>query len=525
MYRPINKVVIVGGGSAGWLTAGVLAGHFKTGSEENSVGSSLEIELVESPDVATIGVGEGTWPSMRSTLQQMGISETDFIRACDVSLKQGSRFDNWVTGQNDYYYHPFSLPESYGEQNLARPWQKLRDKISFADLVSAQGALCDRGLAPKQITTPEYAFHQNYGYHLDAGKFSDFLQMHCTEKLGVKHTLGHVEEVVTRPDNDIASLKLEQGRDVHGDLFIDCTGFSSLLIGEHYQVPLVDVKQTLFNDTALAVQVPYKNESDPIASHTLATAKSAGWVWNIGLPTRRGIGYVYSSRFIDDIDAEAELRDYLAELVGKREADQLSVRKIAINSGYRQEFWHRNCVAVGLSAGFVEPLEASALVLVEYSAKMIAQHLPQNRDVMALSAKRFNDKFTGYWKQIIDFLKLHYLLNQQNDDAYWQSNRNIDSVPATLQEALTLWRHQPPWLEDAPKFDELFSSASFQYVIYGMGFVTKDSHLALRHEQATREEVGKLLKKNNQKTNRLLATMPSNRELLSKIREFGLPKV
>ena len=158
------------------------------------------------------------------------------------------------------------------------------------------------------------------------------------------------------------------------------------------------------------MQVPYPNEDDPIASHTLSTAQSAGWIWNIGLPTRRGIGHVYSSKFISDEHAERELRDYVEPIVGRSKAEQLSVRKISITPGYRAEFWHRNCVAIGLSAGFVEPLEASALVLVETSAKMIAQKLPENRDLMAITAKRFNQRFTNHWSRIVDFLKLHYLI-------------------------------------------------------------------------------------------------------------------
>ncbi|MFT4635383.1 MAG: tryptophan halogenase [Arenicella sp.] len=520
MNKPVRKIVIVGGGTAGWLTAGILASHYQTDAK---VG--LEIVLVESPDVATIGVGEGTWPSMRSTLQKMGISETEFIRECDASLKQGSRFDNWVTGENDYYYHPFSLPQAFGEFNLATYWQMVRDKISFADAVCQQSKLCDRGLAAKQISTPEYAFHANYGYHLDAGKFAVFLQKHCVNKLGVKHTLDHVTDVVAKPNGDIESVNTKLSGAIDGDLFIDCTGFAALLIGEHYKVPFNSVSDVLYNDTALAMQVPYPNEDDPIASHTLSTAQSAGWIWNIGLPTRRGIGHVYSSKFISDEHAERELRDYVEPIVGRSKAEQLSVRKISITPGYRAEFWHRNCVAIGLSAGFVEPLEASALVLVETSAKMIAQKLPENRDLMAITAKRFNQRFTNHWSRIVDFLKLHYLLNQQDDNGYWQANRNIESVPSSLQESLTLWRYQPPWLEDAPQFDELFSSASFQYVIYGMGFVTKPSQVALREESSNLDKANALFMSNAKKTNSLLNTLPSNRDLLNKIAEFGLPKI
>ena len=212
-------------------------------------------------------------------------------------------------------------------------------------------------------------------------------------------------------------------------------------------------------------------------------------------------------------------------IVGRRQAEELSLRKIPIKPGYRTEFWHRNCVAVGLSAGFVEPLEASALVLVEYSAKMIAQQLPENRDLMSITAKRFNAKFSYHWAQIIDFLKLHYLLNQQHDDAYWQANRNKDSVPESLQDAVMLWRHRPPWVEDAPLIDELFSSASFQYVLYGMGFVTKESPISQRNAIVAEAKINRLFSDNLNKTTQLLNAQPSNRELINKINEFGLQKI
>lgn len=520
MHRAVRKVVIVGGGSAGWLTAGVLASRFKTQAEKG-----LEVVLVESPDVATIGVGEGTWPSMRSTLQQMGISETDFMRECDVSLKQGSRFDSWVTGKDDYYYHPFSLPQGFGDFNLARYWQMVRDQISFADAVCPQGKICDSGLAPKTISTPEYAFNVNYGYHLDAGKFSVFLQRHCIENLGVTHVLDHVTAVNTRPNEDIEFLDTKESGSIHGDLFIDCTGFAALLIGKHYEVPFKSVRDVLFNDSALAMQVPYRNSDDPIASHTLSTAQSAGWVWNISLPTRRGVGYVYSSKFVSDQKAECELRDYAEQIVGRRTADELSVRKISINPGHRTEFWHRNCVAVGLSAGFVEPLEASALVLVEYAAKTIAEELPANRDVMTLTAKRFNRKFSYHWARVIDFLKLHYLLNRREDNGYWEANREVESVPESLRERLMLWQHQSPWLPDAPNYDELFSSASFQFVLYGMGFATLETQPSRRKEESNVAQANQLFSKNAERTAKLLRSQPTNRELIDKVNEFGFQKI
>ncbi len=165
----IREIVIVGGGSAGWLTAAILASNYQTQGPHG-----LRITLIESPDVKTIGVGEGTWPSMRSTLQNIGVSETEFMRRCDVSLKQGTRFNGWTTERGGSYYHPFSLPTKFGEVDLAPYWLESNQSTSFADAVCAQTALCEKALAPKQIQTPEYAFNVNYGYHLNAGKFSEF---------------------------------------------------------------------------------------------------------------------------------------------------------------------------------------------------------------------------------------------------------------------------------------------------------------------------------------------------------------
>jgi flavin-dependent dehydrogenase len=520
MHRAVKKVVIVGGGSAGWLTAGVIASHYDVQADDE-----FEVILVESPDVATIGVGEGTWPSMRATLQKMGVSETQFIRECDVSLKQGTRFDGWVTGENDHYYHPFSLPQGFGEIDLSRYWQKVRHKISFADAVCQQSQLCDRGLAPKTISTPEYAFNVNYGYHLNAGKFADLLQRHCVDKLGVRHVLDHVTGLHTRPNGDIEYVDTKESGPLHGDLFIDCTGFAALLIGQHYDIPTHSVSDVLFNDTALAVQVPYGGDDDPIASHTLSTAQSAGWIWNIALPTRRGVGHVYSSRFISDEKAQRELRNYLKPIVGKAEAEELVLRKISFQPGYRQEFWHRNCVAVGLSAGFVEPMEASALVLVEFSAKMIAEQLPATRDIMAICAKRFNQRFTNHWKRIVDFLKLHYLLNRREDSGYWEANRQVSSAPQSLRDLLLLWQHQPPWLHDAPHYDELFSSASFQYVLYGMGFATQATQPPLRGEDKIIDRANQLFRDNAHRAARLLQAQPTNRDLINKVIESGFQKI
>ena len=190
-----------------------------------------------------------------------------------------------------------------------------------------------------------------------------------------------------------------------------------MLLGKHYGIPFVEKKQVLFNDTALAVQVPYADPRAPIASTTLATARNAGWIWDIGLPTRRGTGYVYASSFISEDEATAELAEYLAATGAGALIEELAVRKISINPGHRACFWHKNCVAIGMSAGFIEPLEASALVLVELGVRMLVEHMPENRQVMDRVCRKYNEQFLSRWGQVIGFLKLHYALSQRTATA------------------------------------------------------------------------------------------------------------
>ncbi len=518
MNNVLKKITIVGGGTAGWLTAGIIAAEHQANDKYG-----IQLTLIESPDVNTVGVGEGTWPTMRDTLQKMGISETDLIRECDASFKQGSKFIKWVTGaENDCYHHPFVVPQGYFETNLVGYWQTQRENISFADAVCFQPHLCKQGRAPKQKTTPEYAAVASYAYHLDAGKFAALLQKHCTEKLGVRHISDHVTATNSADNDDIASVTTQNHGDIDGDLFIDCTGFSSLLLGKHYKIPYIDKNGFLFNDSALVVQVPYADQNSPIASQTLSTAQSAGWIWDIGLPSRRGVGHVYSSAHISDDKAEKELRNYIQASLGKTK-ESISIRKISFNPGHREVFWYKNCVAIGMAAGFLEPLEASALVLVELSAAMISDELPANREIMDITAKNFNSRFSYRWDRIIDFLKLHYVLTQRTDSDYWLDNCRDETIPQRLQELLTLWRYQSPSRNDFSQIEEIFPSASYQYVLYGMDFKTQARVTTKKSENAV---IGfQHFQKNTRLTNKYLAGLPSNREMINNIKQFGMQKI
>src|SRR5580700_8235914 len=276
MVRPVRSICIVGGGTAGWLTAGIIAARHRADS-----GRGLRITLVESETIGIIGVGEGTWPTMRTTLKKMGVSESDFFRQCNASFKQGAKFARWATGEaNDFYYHPLMLPEGFPSLDLAPFWTKYSDERaeapSFSDAVCFQEAVCERGLAPKLITSPEYAGVANYAYHLDAGRFASFIRDHCVKNLGIRHVVDDVTEVVKNGTGDIEYVQTSKSGRLGGDLFIDASGFRSLLLGQAMGVPFVDCSDVLFIDRALAMQVPYGDEHSNIVPHTVATAQKHG---------------------------------------------------------------------------------------------------------------------------------------------------------------------------------------------------------------------------------------------------------
>ena len=503
MERPVQQIVVVGGGTAGWLTACTIAARADPGAK-----APLSVTLIESPDVPTIGVGEGTWPTMRRTLEAIGISEAEFLLACDGSFKQGSRFQGWVTGaDDDHYLHPFTPPIA-SMRELVEAWAGTGRP--FADAVGAQGAICARDLAPRQRAMPDYAGALNYAYHLDAVKLAAMLARHG-ERLGVRHVRDHVTHVKRSADGDIRTVHMRDDREIPGDLFIDCTGLAALLIGGEYGVPFIDRSGELFNDRALAVQMPVEPDS-PIASQTNATAHDAGWIWDIGLPTRRGIGCVYSSRHASDDQAAATLEGYLRRAGF---GDIPAFRQLSFTSGHRARFWERNCLAIGLSAGFLEPLEASAIVMIELSLTQLLDSFPATREVMPVHAKRFNALFAYRWDRIVEFLKLHYVLSRRGEP-YWRDHRDAASVPERLADLLQVWRHQPPSTADFPAVDEIFPAASYQYVLYGMGFPAP-----------TRQPVSGgapvALAPVEHRARSLAASLPTNRSYLDALKAAFLP--
>jgi flavin-dependent dehydrogenase len=496
-----QHIVVVGGGSAGWLAACYIAA-----TQERR---AVSVTLVESPTVPSLGVGEGTWPSMRNTLNIIGVPEAQFLSECHASFKQGSKFVGWRDAQ-DCYHHPFMEPKGYTEWNVAAHWNAAFNNIPYGEAFCVQPEVCNRHLAPKQFSTPDYAYVTNYGYHFDAGKLTQLLTRHGTNMLGIHHIIDHVESIHSHENGDIQSLKTRQSGNIEGDLFIDCSGMNSVLFDAHFGIPWIKTDDVLLNDSAVAAQVPYSHVEAAIESTTVATAQAAGWTWDIGLYHRRGVGLCYSSHYLSKQGAENTLRQYIVQTKGN--ADSLQLRHLHFTPGYRSVFWQNNCIAIGMSAGFIEPLEASALAMVELSLSMLCDEFPQNHTHRGILAKRFNQRFLYRWQRVIDFVKLHYVLSQRQEP-YWLAQRAITSIPERLAELLKLWQFQAPSRNDFIENEEVFSSSSYQYILYGMQFQThfNTNRLSSTHQNAI-QKLHKELQVHQQK---LLSGLPSNREYLN----------
>ena len=464
--KSFHNVLIVGGGTAGWLTACFLARTLGAGGE------GVRITLVESPEIGIVGVGEGTFPSIRGTLAAIGIDEARFIRECQATFKQGIRFDHWVRPPgapgSDHYFHPFSHPSQRpGGPELLPYWLRgaAGEGVPFAQAATMQKRVADLQRAPKRSSDPDFAGPMNYAYHFDAGSFARLLSEHG-RSLGVQHVLGNVERVQLADDGAIACVHTREHGALAADLYVDCTGFRARLIGEALGSPLHKLDDMLFCDRALAIQVPYADPAAPIASYTISTAHEAGWTWDIGLQQRRGIGYVYSSGHTSDERAEQVLRDHIGPA-----AESLSARRLKLEVGYRETQWVKNCVAVGLSGGFLEPLEASGIGLIETAAYLVGYLFPFNGETEAV-ARTFNRLMRERYERVADFIKLHYCLTRRTDSAFWTDNADPRSIPPTLQDKLAMWRSRPPHRLDFVADVEMYPTSSWQYVLYGMEFAT-----------------------------------------------------
>ncbi len=456
MGEPIREVTIVGGGTAGWMTALLLQSMLKGGPE-----GGTRITLIESPNIPTVGVGEATVPGMPRTLKQGGIDEREFFRTCNASFKLGVVFGHWnvdAEGRRVDYINPFAHPPaidgvSAAEYALAFGTGDLDFVQTFSPSVDlAAQAKGPRGLG--EMPGPPVGF----AYHLDAGKFAGLLKETCVAR-GVTHVLDDLVDVELDERGYVAALKLERTGRHPVELVIDCTGFRGLIINQALGEPFESYGKYLANDRAMAVQVPHRDK-ERLDSVTKSTALGAGWAWRVPLFNRIGTGYVFSSAHRTDEEARAEFLEHLGP-----DGEGAEPRVIPMRVGRNRNAWVKNCVAVGLSGGFIEPLESTAIHMIDTAVRWLVQYFPDT-DFPDPLRNRFNHLIDELYNEVRDFICLHYALGNRTDSPYWIDAREQLEVPDTLAENLELWQYGLPAPNDI-RFVSLFSPATYQAVLLG----------------------------------------------------------
>lgn len=455
------RVLVVGGGSAGWIAAATLQ------SRLNGTGPGrVAITLVESPDTPRIGVGEATIPTIRDMLRGFGMAEADVMRACEASFKHAIRFDDW-SAPGSRYLHPFHRHRSPDMEMAAARWLEGDGALPFDAFASAQPALITAGLAPRALDGADYQGPVPYAYHLDAEMFADALAAHCVAR-GVQHLRDHVDRVDRDADGLVTGLALRSGQRIEADLYIDCTGFRALLSPQAHQPGgWVDQSRHLLCDRAVAFRVPEDPERFVPSPFTRARALGSGWCWDIGLMTRRGRGYVYSSAHISADDAEAELR---AEEGAA--ASGLTARHLRFRVGRQVAPWTGNVVAIGLAAGFLEPLESTGLYLADYAARVLCEMFPPTPAHVAnpALARRHNQLLAEVHDDILDFILLHFAVAGRRDTAFWRDASAPQRLTDRLAHLLDIWNVRPPRFSDFSLRYPPFNDLNYEFILLGSGW-------------------------------------------------------
>jgi tryptophan halogenase len=445
-----TKVVVAGGGTAGWLTAFSLV---------TRLGKLLDITLVESDQIGTVGVGEATIPTMRTFHGLIGIDEKEFMAATQATFKLGIQFDNWGQ-QGDSFFHSFG---EIGQRSWMAEFHEFWMEAKAQGFGGSLDEYCLELKAAKanKFSTMAGKKPVNFAYHMNATAYAAYLRGK-SEKAGVKRIEGRIKHVQNDEAGNISSLLLEDGKPVLGDVFIDCTGFRGLLIGDNLDVGYEDWSHWLAADSAIAVQTQAVEAPRP---YTRAIAHSAGWQWRIPLQNRVGNGIVYASQFLSDDEAQDTL---LANLTGQTITEP---RQLRFKTGRRKKAWHKNCIAIGLSSGFLEPLESTSIHLVTTAILRLMKLFPFGGNTTML-AEQFNREAQLELETVRDFVILHYHQTQRNDSAFWDHYRSM-AVPDSLVHRMAMFRENGyAWPDDVG----LFRVDSWVQVMMGQGLMPKQHH-------------------------------------------------
>lgn len=483
----IQKVVIAGGGTAGWMAAASLA---------KLLGKTLDITLVESDDIPTVGVGEATIPTLLTLHQLLGINEQEFVAEVNGTFKLGISFENWRNVDEDYI-HSFGFT---GKDCWAAGFQHFWLKGKRRGIAKEFGEYCAELVAARENKFAVISKHAlNYAYHMDAGLYAKYLR-ELAEKHGAKRVEGRVVDVgLNGATGYIENLKLASGELIEGDLFIDCSGFRGILIEQALHTGYEDWRHWLPCDSAVAVQT---NTVAPPIPYTRSIARDAGWQWRIPLQSRVGNGLVFCSRYLSDDDAKNFILD---NIEGEPINDP---RVIKFQTGTRRKHWNKNCIAMGLSSGFIEPLESTSIHLIQRSVTRLMQMFPYD-GIRKPDVDEFNSQMDFEIENIRDFIILHYHVTNRDDTQFWRFCRSMD-IPDSLKHRIELFK-QTGRVFKVPT--ELFGENSWTQVMLGQGLLPEQYHPIVN--MMSDDELKSFLDGIDQSVTNLVGQLPGHQDFVN----------
>jgi tryptophan 6-halogenase len=522
----IKSVVVLGGGTAGWMTASYLG---------KALGPEVSITVLEAPSIPRIGVGEATVPNLHKTFFGfLGLSEEEWMRECNASFKMGIKFTNWRTpgrgqatprklnGVSDHYYHLFGLLPNQDNLPLSHHWtyKKLAGQTDepFDYACYREPPICDANLSPLFLDGTKWT---NYAWHFDASLVAAFLRKFAVQRQGAVH----IEDKFTHATVDhrgyITAIHTEGGRTIEGDLFVDCSGFRALLINKVMKEPFLDMSDHLLNDSAVATAIPHDDEAEGVEPYTGAIAMSSGWSWKIPMLGRFGTGYVFSSRFQSRDDATLEFCNMWGVDPETQPLNQISFRV-----GRNRRTWVRNCVSIGLSSCFLEPLESTGIYFIYAALYQLVKHFPDKRFDPILQ-NRFNAEIETMFDDSRDFLQAHFSFAPRNDTPFWRACKDLvlaDDITekiamykAGLAVNMPITDESTYYANFDAEFRNFWNNSNYYCIFAGLDYLPDHAlpSLAARPELIDRAEP--VFAEIKQKQKELLDTLPSTYEYLVKL--------
>ncbi len=520
MNNLIEDVVVVGGGTAGWMTASYLKKALP----------NVQITLIEAPAISKIGVGEATVPNLQPVFFDfLGIPEDEWMRGCNAAFKGAVKFINWktdpATGGRDHFYHPFGLVPQYDNLPLTHYWALKRKTDKHMPPVDyscfAEPWLLDENRSPKTLDGSRVT---RYAWHFDAHLVANYLKQ-VAMGWGVKHVLDEIEGTDFTPDGFLAAVRTKGGAVLKGDLFVDCSGFRGLLINKAMEEPFLDMSDHLLCDSAVATAVPNDDERYGIEPYTSAIAMSCGWTWKIPMLTRFGTGYVFSSKFI----SRDQATDEFLKLWGL--SDSVKLNQISFRVGRNRRAWVKNCVSIGLASCFLEPLESTGIYFIYAAIYQLVRHFPDKSFAQGL-IDGFNNEIATMFDDSRDFIQCHYLSTPRNDTSFWRANKHELVLSDNVKEKLEAYDAglpiNKPFVDEDTyyghfevEFKNYWTNGSYYCILAGLGREPKHTlpMLSYRPENMARAEL--LFKKVQARAAEIKARTPTNYEYLRRLHGVG----